>query len=69
MPEGILINYANIMRQNARRKLLVALSNGSMSICQRIKIYDYNFDEFLSKPILTQLENEGICFLGDKIKQ
>ena len=69
MSEGSLIKHAYIMRQNALRKLLVALSNGSMTICQRTKIYDHNFDEFFSKPILAQLEHEGICFLGDKMKQ
>ena len=68
MSEGALIAHSYIMRQSAFRKLMVALSNGSMTTCQRTKIYDHNFDEFFTKPILKQFEQQGTHFLGDVLK-
>ena len=54
-----MLEHAYIMRQDARRKLDLALSKGIMTEGQRSKIFDNNFDEFVQKPILLQLEREG----------
>ena len=68
LSESFLVSHAYIMRQDALRKLDIALKNGSMTCSQRSKIYDHNFDEFLTKPVLTQFEQEGIYFIGDHFK-
>ena len=59
-----MLDHAYIMRQDARRKLDLALSKGVMTEGQRSKIFDNNFDEFVQKPILQQLEREGLADLS-----
>ena len=39
-----------------------------MTESQRSKIYDHNFDTFVSKPIMAELQQEGVSFLGDYLK-
>ena len=56
------------MREDALRKLSAALESGKLTECQSKKIYDRNFDEFFSKPALTEFERQGVLFMGDEIK-
>lgn len=62
-----MLKHAYIMRNDARRKLIFALNNGSMTEGQRSKIYDNNFDEFVTKPVLSQFELEGIFVMRDRL--
>ena len=62
-----MLKHAYIMRNDARRKLIFALNNGSMTEGQRSKIYDNNFDEFVTKPVLSQFEHEGIFVMRDRL--
>ena len=63
-----MLQNAYIMRRHALRKLFECMSNGSMTEGQRSKIYDHNFDEFLTKPILAEFRRNGLPFLGDCLK-
>ena len=63
-----MLQNAYIMRKHALKKLFEAMSNGSMTEGQRSKIYDHNFDEFLTKPILAEFKHNGLPFLGDCLK-
>ena len=49
---SFLIKNAQIMRQSAMKKLVVALSNRTMTDFQRTKIFDNNFDVLIARPLL-----------------
>ena len=61
-----LLKNSTMMRKNALLKLQAALRNGIMTGSQRTKVYDENFNIFLTQPILAQFKAEGRQFLGDK---
>ena len=63
-----MLKNAYLMRLHAVRKLFEAMENGSMTDSQRSKIYDHNFDEFLTKPIMAEFQRVGLRFLGDHLK-
>ena len=44
------------------------MTSGILTETQSQKIYDNNFDEFFSKPIISQFEREGVLFMGDELK-
>ena len=62
-----MLKHAYIMRNDARRKLIFALNNGSMTEGQRSKIYDNNFDEFVTTPCLRDLYNNQAKFMGENL--
>ena len=63
-----MLQNAYLMRKHALKKLFEAMSNGSMTEGQRSKIYDHNFDEFLTKPVMAEFKRDGFSFLGDDLK-
>ena len=68
LSDMFMLKNAYLMRRNAVRKLFAAMTNGSMTESQRSKIYDHNFDEFLGKPVMAELQQDGLSFLGDRLK-
>ena len=68
MSEESLMKRPYVIREDAVQKLRVAMQDGLLTVTQTQKIYDNNFDEFFSKPIITQLEHSGVLFMGDEIK-
>ena len=68
LSDMFMLKNAYLMRRNAVKKLFAAMTNGSMTESQRSKIYDHNFDEFLGKPVMAELQQDGLSFLGDRLK-
>ena len=60
-----MLQSAYLMRKHALRKLFEAMNNGSMTEGQRSKIYDHNFDDFVTKPLMAELRQDGFLILGD----
>ena len=58
-----LLKNSAILRDNAERKLVLALQSTQMTDFQRSKIYDQNFDRLIGKPIhdLFELTNRSLC--------
>ena len=50
-----LLTHHDTMKDDVLRKLEIALHDGTMTNCQRTKIYDSNFDTFFSNPLLSYL--------------
>ena len=59
----LLQNYP-MLRQDALIKLAKALNTELLTEPQRAKIYQQNFDEFISKPCINNLSNNGITYMG-----
>ena len=61
-----LLQSYPMLRQDALIKLAKALNTELLTEPQRAKIYQQNFDEFISKPCINNLASIGITYMGDK---
>ena len=64
----VVLKKATMMRTSAYKKLLEALRNNDLTMNQATKVYEDNFDKFISLPLIQMLELDGIYFMGDVIK-
>jgi len=64
----LLQNYS-VLREDASIKLAKALTTDLLTEAQRAKIYQQNFDEFVTNPCLNDLYSRGFTFMGEIKKQ
>ena len=56
-----------MLRKDVIVKLTKALDTELFTTPQKEKFYHNNFDEFISKPCITNLDNNGFSFMGENL--
>ena len=44
------------------------MSTDELTPLQKMKIYDDNFEEFINKPAIVELEKVDVIFMGEQMK-